>query len=200
MSLRILHVLDHSVPLQSGYAFRTLALLREQRALGWETFQLTTPKHYAPGEDEEDVAGLHFYRTRIKPPQLERIPLVDQVMVVNATAKRLEQILPVIRPEEPLHQAPGYVVVFRHILALPGRLLQSLVAGLTSSSGAPPELQARAEDMLLFPAGLIGNLKSPHVEHLLQRFSHVFSRVGVDDCSFDYKSKVVDKCVREFPP
>ena len=29
MTLRVLHVLDHSVPLQSGYAFRTLALLRE---------------------------------------------------------------------------------------------------------------------------------------------------------------------------
>ena len=42
MSLRILHVLDHSVPLQSGYSFRTLSILREQRAMGWDTFQLTT--------------------------------------------------------------------------------------------------------------------------------------------------------------
>jgi glycogen(starch) synthase len=32
MSLRILHVLDHSIPLHSGYTFRTLAILREQRA------------------------------------------------------------------------------------------------------------------------------------------------------------------------
>jgi hypothetical protein len=37
MSLRILHVLDHSLPLHSGYSFRTLAILREQRALGWQT-------------------------------------------------------------------------------------------------------------------------------------------------------------------
>ena len=43
--MRILHVLDHSLPLHSGYAFRTLAILREQRALGWETLQLTTPRH-----------------------------------------------------------------------------------------------------------------------------------------------------------
>ena len=34
MSLRILHVLDHSLPLHSGYSFRTLAILREQRAEG----------------------------------------------------------------------------------------------------------------------------------------------------------------------
>jgi glycogen(starch) synthase len=44
MSLRILHVLDHSLPLHSGYSFRTLAILREQRALGWQTVHLTTPK------------------------------------------------------------------------------------------------------------------------------------------------------------
>jgi hypothetical protein len=42
--MRILHVLDHSLPLHSGYAFRTAAILREQRALGWETLQLTTPR------------------------------------------------------------------------------------------------------------------------------------------------------------
>jgi len=32
--MRILHVLDHSIPLQSGYTFRTLSLLTEQRRLG----------------------------------------------------------------------------------------------------------------------------------------------------------------------
>ncbi|CAM5364538.1 hypothetical protein RLIN73S_07094 [Rhodanobacter lindaniclasticus] len=35
--LRILHVLDHSLPLHSGYTFRTLAILGQQRALGWDT-------------------------------------------------------------------------------------------------------------------------------------------------------------------
>ena len=38
--IRTLHVLDHSIPLHSGYTFRTAALLREQRALGWQTFHL----------------------------------------------------------------------------------------------------------------------------------------------------------------
>ena len=31
MTLRVLHVLDHSVPLHSDYAFRTLAILAEQK-------------------------------------------------------------------------------------------------------------------------------------------------------------------------
>jgi len=30
--MRILHILDHSLPLHSGHTFRTAAILREQRA------------------------------------------------------------------------------------------------------------------------------------------------------------------------
>ena len=98
MSTRILHVLDHSVPLQSGYAFRTLSLLREQRALGWDTFQLTTPKHYAPGPMEEEVAGFRFHRTRTQ-SVLARVPGVDAAAIVLATAKRIEELMPRIRPD-----------------------------------------------------------------------------------------------------
>ena len=47
--MKILHVLDHSIPLHSGYSFRTLSILREQRALGWTTVQLTSPKHTMDG-------------------------------------------------------------------------------------------------------------------------------------------------------
>ncbi|MDA1325193.1 MAG: glycosyltransferase WbuB, partial [Proteobacteria bacterium] len=40
--MRILHILDHSIPLHSGYTFRTLSILEQQRALGWETHHLTS--------------------------------------------------------------------------------------------------------------------------------------------------------------
>lgn len=99
MSLRVLHVLDHSVPLQSGYAFRTLSILREQRALGWQTYHLTTPKHYAPGPMEEEVAGVRFFRTRLRPALLGRVPVVNQAAIVRATATRLEELIPRIRPD-----------------------------------------------------------------------------------------------------
>ncbi|HVC37591.1 MAG TPA: glycosyltransferase WbuB, partial [Gammaproteobacteria bacterium] len=55
--MRILHILDHSVPLHSGYAFRTLAILGGQRDLGWETFQLTSPKQGQTRELQEQVGG-----------------------------------------------------------------------------------------------------------------------------------------------
>ena len=61
--MRILHILDHSLPLHSGYTFRTAAILREQRRLGWETFHITSAKQGAVAALEESAAGLHFLRT-----------------------------------------------------------------------------------------------------------------------------------------
>ena len=99
MSLRILHILDHSIPLQSGYTFRTRAILREQRRLGWETFHLTSPKHAAPGGPEEDVDGLHFYRTPQDSGALARLPVVRELALMRATARRLEEVARDVRPD-----------------------------------------------------------------------------------------------------
>jgi PEP-CTERM/exosortase A-associated glycosyltransferase len=63
MSLRVLHVLDHSVPTHTGYAFRTLAILREQHKLGWETLQVTTPRQGESAAADEVVEGFRFLRT-----------------------------------------------------------------------------------------------------------------------------------------
>jgi PEP-CTERM/exosortase A-associated glycosyltransferase len=99
MSLRILHVLDHSIPLHSGYTFRTRAILREQRRLGWETFHLTSPKHSAPGGPEEVVEGLHFYRTSWKPGVLGRVPALREAALMRATARRLGEVARAVRPD-----------------------------------------------------------------------------------------------------
>ena len=96
---RILHVLDHSVPIHSGYSFRTLAILREQRRLGWETAQLTSPKHEEPGEAEEDVDGFRFHRTQWKPSVLGRLPVIGECAQMRATARRLEEVARVFQPE-----------------------------------------------------------------------------------------------------
>lgn len=97
--MRVLHVLDHSVPLHSGYTFRTLAILREQRRLGWETFHLTSPKHPQYTGPEEDVDGMKFLRT---PPIQVRGPLAgvrDPLKVITALARRLDEVVPTIRPD-----------------------------------------------------------------------------------------------------
>ncbi|MGC4251631.1 MAG: glycosyltransferase, exosortase A system-associated [Sphingobium sp.] len=63
MTTRILHVLDHSLPLQSGYTFRTRAILRAQMAKGWDVRGITGHRHAAPGPLEQVVDGLRFHRT-----------------------------------------------------------------------------------------------------------------------------------------
>jgi PEP-CTERM/exosortase A-associated glycosyltransferase len=62
--MRILHVLDHSLPLHSGYTFRTRAILKAQEALGWQVRGITGLRHVADGPDTENAEGLTFHRTR----------------------------------------------------------------------------------------------------------------------------------------
>ena len=97
--MRILHVLDHSIPLHSGYTFRTLAILREQRALGWETLHLTSPKHVGTQASEEDVEGWHFHRTSMPASVLSKIPLVSELRLMQRTARRIEEIARRHRPD-----------------------------------------------------------------------------------------------------
>ncbi|MEW5781474.1 MAG: TIGR04063 family PEP-CTERM/XrtA system glycosyltransferase [Pseudomonadota bacterium] len=94
--MRILHILDHSIPLHSGYTFRTAAILREQRALGWETHHLTSPKQGSVTAEAEQVDGLLFHRTAVPPPAP---PILNELRQIEATAARLEQLARTLRPD-----------------------------------------------------------------------------------------------------
>ena len=61
---RILHVLDHSLPLHSGYTFRTRAILKAQAAMGLEVRGITGLRHFKDGPDIEAADGITFHRTR----------------------------------------------------------------------------------------------------------------------------------------
>lgn len=53
--MRILHVLDHGLPLQSGYTFRTRAILKAQEARGWHVAAVTGPRHGVAPDAVESV-------------------------------------------------------------------------------------------------------------------------------------------------
>ncbi len=97
--MRILHVLDHSLPVQSGYAFRSDSILREQRALGWETAQVTSPKHGRYSVPEETVDGLTFLRTPPATSAWARVSPFDQLAVVRSLRGRLREIVAQVRPD-----------------------------------------------------------------------------------------------------
>ncbi len=94
--MRILHILDHSIPLHSGYTFRTAAILREQRVLGWETFHLTSPKQGPTAAEVEDVDGLRFYRSPVPAPGRTGINELRQVRAVQA---RIEHLARELKPD-----------------------------------------------------------------------------------------------------
>jgi PEP-CTERM/exosortase A-associated glycosyltransferase len=99
MTLRILHVFDHSLPLHSGYTFRSANILREQRNLGWQTFHLTSPKQVNCTVAEEDADGLHFYRTPQPTGLASRLPVLNQWALMNATERRLLSLAKELKPD-----------------------------------------------------------------------------------------------------
>lgn len=113
---RVLHVFDHSVPLHSGYSFRSLAIIREQRARGWRTFHFTGPKQ--GGElDEELVEGLHFHRTQARPasrPWLNEAQLMWQVQARLMAVAR-EVIPDVLQVHSPVLNALPALWVARRL-------------------------------------------------------------------------------------
>ena len=97
--MKILHILDHSIPLHSGYTFRTKAILEQQRKLGWQTFHVTSSKHSLATASIEEVDGFTFYRSEKPLGLLAKLPILDQWAIVQSLAKRLDQIIPEIKPD-----------------------------------------------------------------------------------------------------
>lgn len=60
---RVLHILDHSLPIHSGYAFRTRAILKSQQAAGLDVRGITGLRHAEGGGAVDVVDGLMFHRT-----------------------------------------------------------------------------------------------------------------------------------------
>lgn len=101
--MKILHIFDHSIPLHSGYTFRSLAILQQQRAMGWQTCHITSAKHQLASPEnrhmEEDIDGLHFYRTQPHDTIMARFPVLNQWAIVKGLSRRLAELIPIERPD-----------------------------------------------------------------------------------------------------
>ncbi|MBK8016525.1 MAG: glycosyltransferase, exosortase A system-associated [Betaproteobacteria bacterium] len=97
--MRILHVLDHSIPSHSGYAFRTLSILKEQRKRGWETFHVTSPKHPGASVDEEDIDGWHFFRTRGASGSVDSLPGLREFALMRQLTGRVHDVAMRVKPD-----------------------------------------------------------------------------------------------------
>jgi PEP-CTERM/exosortase A-associated glycosyltransferase len=97
--MKILHVLDHSLPLHSGYTLRTREIVLHQRALGWQTVHLTTPRANPGWPSPEVAGGLEFHRTGKPGSRLAGIPGLWPLAEMRATRARLDELVATERPD-----------------------------------------------------------------------------------------------------
>mgnify|MGYP003633059041 CR=1 FL=1 len=94
---RILHILDHSLPMHSGYTFRTRAILRAQVAQGWDVRALTGHRHVAKGPEIETVDGLTFYRTTAR--RKSGLPILREWREIADLEAAIERLVQQWRPD-----------------------------------------------------------------------------------------------------
>lgn len=92
---KILHVLDHSLPIHDGYALRSHNILRAQQRRGWQVVGLTSPKHEAswsaPEEPQVILSGCRYYRSGAVASS--PWPFASEGRVMAALARRLRQVI-----------------------------------------------------------------------------------------------------------
>lgn len=94
--MRILHILDHSLPLHSGYTFRTRALLKAQVARGWDVIGVTGARHTASGPACETVDGLTFHRSL---PHIEARSPLGEWREIGAMATAVARLVDEWKPD-----------------------------------------------------------------------------------------------------
>ena len=99
--MKILHVLDHSLPVHSGYTFRSQSIFKTQALRGWEPVVVTSPKHeqncQGPWGALEEIDGVRYYRSgKVSGRPL---PLVTELRLMQATAKRLLDVAAREKPD-----------------------------------------------------------------------------------------------------
>jgi glycogen synthase len=94
--MRILHVLDHSLPLHSGYTFRTRAIMRAQQALGWQVAGVTGVRQGASNAMLETVDNLMFHRT----PPVGKLPgPLSELNEVRGFANKIDTVVDAFGPD-----------------------------------------------------------------------------------------------------
>jgi PEP-CTERM/exosortase A-associated glycosyltransferase len=91
--MKILHVLDHSLPYFSGYSFRSNYILRAQQRLGLTVFAITSPKHENFTSETETIEGIEYHRTHWPAfSKLQALPMARQIATVATLAKEIKRL------------------------------------------------------------------------------------------------------------
>ena len=98
--MKILHILDHSLPLHSGYTFRSQNLFRAQRRMGYEPVILTSPKHEENRPEassrREEINTFTYYRAGL----IRKIPgpLISEAWLMHVLSRRILEVAEAEKP------------------------------------------------------------------------------------------------------
>ncbi len=84
--MTVLHILDHSVPIVSGYSSRSRSIVQGQKDLGLRPIVLTSPKQGSVRDDIETIDGFRYYRAG---QTGGRLPFVGECRQMVQMAKRI---------------------------------------------------------------------------------------------------------------
>lgn len=94
--MKVLHVLDHSLPYLSAYSFRSMYLISQQRQMGITPVVLTSPSHESPDQNCEILQGVQHHRSKWSGfyylPQPRFIPGLRHEAYIAGLAKRIVQV------------------------------------------------------------------------------------------------------------
>ncbi|MCC3860142.1 glycosyltransferase family 4 protein [Pseudemcibacter aquimaris] len=91
--MRVLHVLERSLPFVNGYTFRAQRLIKALHDNDIETIQVTGIHHDQFQKTKEYVDGVEFERTAKGINPLVKIPYVDQKIAASKLKKKISKIL-----------------------------------------------------------------------------------------------------------
>ena len=98
-TLKVLHVLEYSLPNISGYSLRSDAIIRHQRKIGIQTSQLTSQRYQDFKALEEDVDGVIYQRTEEYHSIFSKLPFVNYLIYINHLARRIEKAVLADKPD-----------------------------------------------------------------------------------------------------
>jgi len=90
--MKVLHILDLSIPDLKGYAIRAKGIVEAQKQIGLEPICLTSFRQTKYFEEKDEINGITYYRSGKFKPQLP-LPFLNQFQEISALADKIEYVI-----------------------------------------------------------------------------------------------------------
>ena len=96
--MKILHILDHSQPIISGYSSRSHYILKWQKKLGIKPVAITSPLYNCNRKAYEEIEGIKYYRTYL-PNIFLKYPGCRELSAILTFKQKIETVCQLEKPD-----------------------------------------------------------------------------------------------------